>query len=285
MWRDAELILNWCKRNECRYTSMTAPIGIFDSGVGGLTVYKEIRRLLPSEPTIYLGDTARVPYGIRSPETVVRYSLEALQFFADQRVKLVVVACNTVSAVALSILKKESTIPTVGVIEHGAARAVQVTETGRVGVIGTETTVRSGAYRLAIFQNDPRVDVFEQACPLFVPLVEEGWTRGSVALEVAGHYLKRLKKARIDTLLLGCTHYPLLKSVIRKAMGNSTHVVDSAREVAKEVQKVLQENGIANRSSKVRSRFYVTDAPDRFRRIGHHFLGHPLPRVQKTSLF
>lgn len=263
-----------------------AKVGIFDSGVGGLTVLKEIRRLLPHESLIYLGDTARVPYGIRSPEVVIGYTREALKFFERARVELVVVACNTASAVALEELQKEYSVPLIGVIEPGAARVVQTTRSNRVGVIGTETTIRSGAYRSAIFRHNPRVEVWERACPLFVPLVEEGWARDPIAGTVARRYLGELKKGKIDTLLLGCTHYPLLKGVIRRVLSPSVRIIDSAREVAKEVAAILKRGEFLQKPSRSKPeiQFFVTDAPERFQKIGIYFLGHTIRHIQKISL-
>src|SRR5512135_2166212 len=239
---------------------MQKAIGIFDSGIGGLTVLKELVAKLPREHTIYLGDTARVPYGIRSPETVTRYSFENTQFLLAQEIKMLVVACNTASAISLDAVKKEFPLPVVGVLEPGARAAVAATKTGKVGVIGTEATIASGAYEKAIRRLAPDVSVVSKSCPLFVPLVEEGWTDNDVAELVARKYLSPLGDSGIDTLVLGCTHYPLLKTVIGKAVGPGITLIDSARETAKEVADVLDKlkwrgdgNGEGMR------KFYVTD--------------------------
>jgi len=202
-------------------TNNKGPIGIFDSGIGGLTVLKEIITALPDEDTLYLGDTARLPYGTKSEETVIKYSVENTRFLLKYNIKLLVVACNTASAVSLQVLRKQFSIPIVGVIEAGARAASRATKNGKVGIIGTETTVSSGAYTKAIREINSDIDTFGQSCPLFVPLVEEGWIDDDVTFTVAERYLGNLKDKGIDTLVLGCTHYPLLKGVIQKVMGDS----------------------------------------------------------------
>jgi glutamate racemase len=253
---------------------MQKAIGIFDSGIGGLTVLKEIVAKLPDENIIYLGDTARVPYGIRSAETVTRYSFENTQFLLAQEIKMLVVACNTASAVSLAAVKKEYPLPVVGVLEPGARAAVAATRTRKVGVIGTEATIGSGAYEKAIKALAPDVTVHSLACPLFVSLAEEGWTDNDVAELVAGKYLAPLRGTGIDTLVLGCTHYPLLKAVISKAIGNGITLIDSATETAKEVADVLDKlkwRG-SGKGEGIR-KYYVTDTPVRFEKIGKRFLG------------
>lgn len=259
------------------------PIGIFDSGIGGLTVLKEVIRLLPGEDIIYLGDMARLPYGTKSRETVIKYALENAHFLIKQEIKLLVVACNTASSVSLSVLRDELSIPVVGVIEAGARAAVKATLNGRVGIIGTRTTIHSGAYKKAITGINPHIKVIEQACPLFVPLVEEGWTEDDVTVQVAKRYLVFLKDARIDTLVLGCTHYPLLKKVIQSAMGDEVRLIDSAEETAREVKGVLQEGHLLckNRSKRGIRRFFVTDDPERFSEQGSLFLGEEIKEIQK----
>ncbi len=253
---------------------MQKAIGIFDSGIGGLTVLKEIMATLPDENTIYLGDTARVPYGIRSPETVTRYSFENTQFLLAQEIKILVVACNTASAISLEAVKKEFPLPVIGVLDPGARAAVAATKAGKVGVIGTEATIMSGAYEKAIRKLAPDVEVHSLACPLFVSLAEEGWTDNDVAKLVAEKYLAPLRGTGIDSLVLGCTHYPLLKSVIGGAVGPGITLIDSARETAKEVSDVLEKLRwkADGRDGSVR-KFYVTDTPTRFDRIGTRFLG------------
>ena len=260
------------------------PIGVFDSGIGGLTVLKEIMNMIPGENTIYVGDTARLPYGNKSAETVIRYALEMTEFLIAKGAKLLVIACNTASAVSLPSLKARHAYPIVGVIEPGARRAVQVTRTGRVGVIGTDRTIQSGAYPRAIQQIDPGIQVFTQPCPLFVPLVEEGLSGDEIALLAAQRYLCRLPGKRIDALVLGCTHYPLLKRVIRKAIGDEIILVDSAKETAREVLNVLSDTGMLRGNGKKSThQFYVTDYPERFQTVGQRFLGEKLGKVTRIK--
>jgi glutamate racemase len=252
---------------------MQKAIGIFDSGVGGLTVLKAVMEVLPQENTIYLGDTARVPYGIRSPETVTRYSFENTQFLLSQEIKMLVVACNTASAISLEAVKREFPLPVLGVLEPGARAAVAATRTGRIGVIGTEATIGSGAYEKAVRSVNAGIEVFTQACPLFVPLVEEGWTDNDVAELAARRYLDALRASSIDTLVLGCTHYPLLKKVISRVMGDGITLIDSATETAREVAEVLEKlNWLRPDRGAVIRRYYVTDSPSRFERVGKLFL-------------
>jgi glutamate racemase len=261
------------------------PIGIFDSGVGGLTVLKELLVQLPGESTVYLGDTARVPYGVRSPETVRRYSFENTRFLVGRGIKLLVVACNTVSAVSLDAIRGSVSVPVVGVIEPGAKAAVAATKTKKIGVIGTDATVRSGSYARAITSIDPSVEVFSLACPLFVPLVEEGWTEGPVVELTAARYLAELKDTGIDTLVLGCTHYPLLKEVLSAAMGPGVRLIDSAVETAAETKVILESLGLRNPGSgQVRRTFCVTDAPEKFMRVGERFLCRRLDHLEQVNL-
>jgi glutamate racemase len=256
-------------------------IGVFDSGVGGLTVLKEIAGILPDEELIYLGDTARVPYGTKSPETVCRYALEAADFLVGLGVKMLVVACNTASAVALPALQAKYDIPVIGVIEPGARRAAGLSRSRRVGVVGTEGTVKSDAYARAIRAIDPTINVVSAACPLFVPLAEEGWADHEIARLAAEEYLGPMRDS-IDTLVLGCTHYPLLKETLHKVLGNDVVLVDSAEETAKIVAQTL--DGHQRDGSKGEVRFYVTDVPTRFERVGSAFLGRHLGAVQQVSL-
>jgi glutamate racemase len=253
---------------------MQKAIGIFDSGVGGLTVLKALMAALPRENTIYLGDTARVPYGIRSPETVTRYSFENTRFLLAQEIKMLVVACNTASAISLGAVKKEFPLPVIGVLGPGARAAAAATRSRRVGVIGTEATIASGAYELAIRALAPDIEVFSRACPLFVPLVEEGWFDNEVAELAARRYLEPFRTSGIDTLVLGCTHYPLLKGLIGRVMGAGIMLIDSATETAREVAGVLDKLHWErpDRGDVVR-RYFVTDAPARFEQIGKLFLG------------
>lgn len=259
-------------------------IGVFDSGVGGLTVLKEMLRLLPEEELVYLGDTARVPYGTKSSATVLRYAMEAAAFFEAIPVKMLVVACNTASAVALKELQSRFDFPVVGVIEPGARKAVRVTKNRKVGVIGTEGTVKSGAYRMAIETFDPDVEVLSVPAPLFVPLAEEGWTEHPVTTMVAREYLEPLLEEGVDTLVLGCTHYPLLKPAISSIVGEGVTLVDSAEETALMVRSLLEKNTLLTKKIPVKPRFYVTDVSDRFRYVGGNFLGLPLHDVLQIDL-
>lgn len=265
------------------------PIGVFDSGIGGLTVLKEIFRELPGESTVYLGDTARVPYGIRSAETVTRYSFENTGFLVAAGIKLLVVACNTASAVSLEAIKKRVSIPVIGVIEPGAKGALMATRNKRIGVIGTEATINSGAYSRIIKATDNTIDVFSLPCPLFVPLAEEGLTDDEIATLVAGRYLESLKDKGIDTLVLGCTHYPLLKGVISKVMGSRIALIDSAVETVREIKTILQGYGMERNhscegTSSPSRRFYVTDATDRFIKVGERFLGRKIDHIEKINV-
>jgi len=262
---------------------MKKPIGVFDSGVGGLTVVKELIRQLPAEDIVYFGDTARVPYGIRSRETVTRFSIEDTLFLLRHDIKLICVACNTVSSVALPIIKNHFKVPIVGVISCGAREAVYATQNKRIGVIGTRGTVKSRAYETEITQLDPLVMVTAAACPLFVPFAEEGWLEGKVVEEVARTYLAPLKKARVDTVILGCTHYPLLKPVIKKVLGDGVTLIDSAKQVAIEVKKILFSEGLLCGNTKARHRFYVSDNPEWFSSMATRFLGAPVGRVSKVD--
>jgi glutamate racemase len=264
---------------------MKKAIGIFDSGIGGLTVLKEIVQKLPQENIIYLGDTARVPYGIRSPETVTRYSFENTRFLLSQEIKILVIACNTASAISLGAVKKEYPLPVIGVLEPGARAAVSSTKSRKIGIIGTEATIGSGAYEKEIVRLAPDVTVFSLACPLFVSLAEEGWTDNDVAELVAEKYLSPLRDTGIDTLVLGCTHYPLLKSVIGRAVGADIALIDSATETAKEVADVLEKlKWRGDGTSKGHRKFYVTDAPARFEKIGKRFLGDALLHAEQVKV-
>ncbi|WP_221251240.1 glutamate racemase [Desulfuromonas versatilis] len=259
-------------------------IGVFDSGVGGLTVFKELMHRLPGEELIYLGDTARVPYGTKSPATVLRYALEAAAFLVEKKVKMLVVACNTASSVALAALEERFNLPVIGVIEPGARKAVAITRSRRVGVIGTEGTVKSGAYTRAIQNLDAAVEIHSTPCPLFVPLAEEGWAEHPVALLTAQEYLGPLAGAGIDTLVLGCTHYPLLKNTLHQVLGPAVELVDSAEETALNVARVLADRGLTRRDPPGPPRFFVSDIPTRFERVGGAFLGTPLQGVEQVTL-
>ncbi len=260
-------------------------IGIFDSGIGGLTVLKELVRAMPQEDTVYLGDTARVPYGAKSPETVTRYSVEIASFLVKREIKLLVVACNTASAVSLETLQERFPIPIVGVIDPGARRAAAVTRNGKVGVIGTEATIKSSAYTRAIKRMNPAIEVITRACPLFVPLAEEGWTSNEVARLTAQSYLEELKESGVDTLVLGCTHYPLLKEIIAQVMGEKVRLVDSAEETARTVADILRSRELLRPAAeKGNHHYYVTDVPAGFIRVGNRFLGGKLEDVHQVNL-
>jgi glutamate racemase len=267
--------------------SASQSIGVFDSGVGGLTVYRAIRQRLPNENIVYLGDTARIPYGTRSLSTVRRYALEDAAFLMTCDIKLLVVACNTASSIALDALRATLPIPVIGVIEPGAKRAARLTRTRRVGVIATEATVDSGAYTAAILSNRPGVTVIERGCPLLVPLAEEGWSTHEVARMVAEEYLRPLCDADIDTLVMGCTHYPILRDVIQNVVGDGVTLVDSGDCAAEEVVQLLNERGLAAPPDTPRrpTRFCVTDSGRRFRRIAEIFLGHPMDQPETVDLW
>lgn len=261
------------------------PVGIFDSGIGGLTVLKELLAVLPEESTVYLGDTARVPYGIRSPETVTRYSFENTRFLFSIGIKLLVVACNTVSSISIDAIRTSVGIPVIGVIEPGARAAAAATRNNRVGVIGTDATVRSGSYSRAINAINASIEVFPLSCPLFVPLVEEGWTDGAVVELTAERYLRVMKDNGVDTLVLGCTHYPLLKSVLSRTVGEGVVLIDSAVETAREIKNTLEDLSLLRqRREGVLHEFYVTDSPERFLTVGERFLGTQLDHIKKIEL-
>ena len=263
----------------------TAPIGVFDSGIGGLTVVRELISQLPNESIIYFGDTARVPYGPKSPDTVLRYSREITSYLKDEGVKAVVIACNTATAHALLALREEFDLPIVGVIEPGARAAVSATKTKHVGVIGTAGTIKSGAYEKEIKRLLPDAAVTAQACALFVPLVEEGWVDSEPTRAIARNYLAPLVTAEVDTLVLGCTHYPLMKTVIGNVIGRDVRLIDSAEETAREAGSVLRANSLDNKTpNSARYRFIASDAPDTFLSLGQRFLGSAIDRVETRTL-
>lgn len=263
-----------------------AAIGVFDSGVGGLTVVRSLRARLPRERLVYLGDTARIPYGTRSPETVERYALQIASFLEAMGIKMLVVACNTASALALARLEEDAPVPVVGVIEPGARRAVRASRSGAIGVIATEATVASGAYERAIHSERADARVTARACPLFVALAEEGWTDHAEATElVAEKYLAPLRESGVDTLVLGCTHYPILRPVIADVMGAGVTLVDSGEAVADEVAAALETHGLLRESRDTEPlRFYVTDAAARFRRVAERFLGEPIEHLEAVDV-
>ena len=253
-------------------------IGIFDSGLGGLTVLRRVSECLPKEPIIYLGDTARVPYGTKSADTVIRYARSCAALLLSRGIKLLIVACNTASAYALETLRAELDIPVVGVIQPGAAAVAAKTRTARVGVIGTAGTIASGAYVREIHAINSDIQVYSKPCPLFVPLAEEGWTEGDVPRTVAKAYLTDLMRENIDALVLGCTHYPLLKSVIADVVGDAVALVDSAETTADAVRRLL----VPRKESAVNGRYHfmVSDAPDNFARVGKRLLGYDIDNVE-----
>lgn len=263
-----------------------APIGVFDSGVGGLTVVKEIMEQLPGEAMIYFGDTARVPYGSKSEETVVRYSAQIIKFLLAKGAKTIVIACNTASAVALEKMKQEFEVPIIGVVKPGAKAAAEVTKNGKIGVIGTEATIRSGIYNEFLRKTDPHVTVYGKACPLFVPLAEEGWVgEDEITEQVARRYLAELTAQDIDTLVLGCTHYPLLRSVIQKVVGDKVQLVNPAVETARELKYLLEENDLLNERTRAgvtyatadkeslpQHEFFVSDRAEKFKQFAASIL-------------
>ncbi|HTP81157.1 MAG TPA: glutamate racemase, partial [Bacteroidota bacterium] len=256
------------------------PIGVFDSGIGGLTVVRALMEKLPHENIVYFGDTARVPYGPKSAQVVREYALEDTDVLLAHDVKLVVIACNTVSSVAIDVVQKRARVPVVGVIIPGAEAAVRTSKTRRIGVIGTVGTVASQAYANAIRRADPSSRIFSRPCPLFVPLAEEGWLDHEATRLIAKEYLFPLTLEKIDTLVLGCTHYPLLSKVIGDVLHNSVSLIDSGRETADVVRDVLTQQGILNDSTmKPNVQFFVSDIPHRFTEVGERFLGQKLGRV------
>ncbi len=252
-----------------------APVGVFDSGVGGLTVAREIMRQLPQERIIYFGDTARVPYGSKSKETIIRYSRQIIRFLESKGVKAIVVACNTASAFALEEIRPEMKMPIIGVVKPGAKVAAEMTQNGRIGVIGTEGTVGSRIYTQMIHNHNPDAIVLGKACPLFVPLVEEGWLKDPVTVQVAKRYLVYFQESDIDTLILGCTHYPLLRSMIAEIMGENVNLVNPAYETALGLKRLLEQHGIANDGRMLKEpmyQFYVSDAAEKFKNFANSIL-------------
>lgn len=271
-------------------STTASAIGIFDSGIGGLTVVREVLRQLPHERVIYFGDTARVPYGPKSPDTVRRYSREITSYLMSQDVKAIVVACNTATAHALPELQRESSLPIIGVVEPGARAAVAASLRRELGVIGTAGTIGSRAYERAIRAIAPDADIVTRACPLFVPLVEEGWLDTEATRLIAREYLTPLQAAGIDTLVLGCTHYPLLKPLLGEILGPDVVLIDSAHETAAETARVLEalgllaDAGTENGSNTPKHRFIASDAPDHFLRLGQRFLGSAIECVETRTL-
>lgn len=260
------------------------PIGVFDSGVGGLTVVKQLTREMPNEDIIYFGDTARVPYGTKSPSTIKKFSIENVLFLLNFNVKLIIIACNTSSAIGLPFLSRYFSVPIIGVIKPGAKAAIRSTRNGRVGVIGTTATISSKAYENEIKALNPKIRVYSKDCPLFVPLVEEGWADDGIVGIAARKYLSPLKEKKIDTVILGCTHYPLLKASVQRIMGRSVKLVDSAEETAKEAKNLLEECGLKYPGKRPgRLKFYVSDAPGKFLMVAKRFLGKDVKTAEQVK--
>lgn len=265
-----------------------APIGVFDSGVGGLTVAREIMRQLPNERIVYFGDTARVPYGSKSRDTITRFSRQIVRFLQMQEVKAIVVACNTASAYALDELEKEVDIPIIGVVKPGAKTAIETTRNGKIGVIATEATIGSGIYKRYIEKNDTSVSVVEKACPLFVPLVEEGLWEDPVTDEIARRYLSELIDIDIDTLILGCTHYPLIRSTVGKVMGDKVTLVNPAYETARELKELLEKEGLESEKKPELGtelyRFFVSDAADKFQKFANSIIPYGILSAKAINI-
>ena len=270
----------------------TAPIGVFDSGVGGLTVVREIVRQLPNENIVYFGDTARVPYGSKSQNTIIRFSEQIIRFLKTKEVKAIVIACNTASALALDAVRDEFDLPIMGVIAPGARAAVEATQNCKVGVVATDATVRSGMYTKIIREMNPSIEVVEKACPLFVPLVEEGLKRHQVTQLMIEHYLESMKKTDIDAMILGCTHYPLLRSRIREYMGENIQIVNPAYETAMDLKRVLAENDMVNHGEGEKNaeplfghyEFYVSDMAEKFRTFANTVMPFHVPETNVVNI-
>ena len=265
-----------------------APVGVFDSGVGGLTVAREIMRQLPNENLVYFGDTARVPYGSKSKDNIIRYSRQIIHFLKTKEVKAIVIACNTASALALDVVQKEEDLPIIGVIRPGARAAVMATKNKKIGVIGTEATVQSQMYSKVMKAMEPEVTVIGKACPLFVPLVEEGFAKHHVTEETIDFYLASMKKEEgIDTLILGCTHYPLLRSRIKEYMGEKIHLVNPAYETAMDLKALLEEMDMANdlqEKEHASYSFYVSDAADKFKQFANSILPYDIETTKQIQI-
>lgn len=265
----------------------SAPVGVFDSGVGGLTVAREIMRHLPNENIVYFGDTARVPYGSKSKDNIIRYSRQIINFLKSENVKAIVIACNTASALALDVVRAEIDIPIIGVVEPGARAALEVTRTKKIGVIGTEATIRSAMYEKIIQGLDPEAMVIGKACPLFVPLVEEGFAKHRVTQEIIDYYLAALLEMGIDSLILGCTHYPLLRSRIREYVGDRITLVNPAYETAIDLKKLLESYDMENtgeHQEHASYSFYVSDAADKFKQFANSILPYDIETTQQINI-
>lgn len=260
------------------------PIGVFDSGLGGLTVVKEIMKALPDESLIYFGDNGRTPYGTKSKETVIKYTKQDVAFLLSKDVKMLVVACNTVSALALPEVRDSIKVPVLEVIGPGARSAVRKTQKGRIGIIATPGTIASGVYSRAILKMNPDVAIFPKACPLFVSLVEEGWWNNEIARMIAEEYLKDIKKEQVDTLVLGCTHYPLLSETIRKVMGEEVAQVSSAEELALALKTLLKEKQLDAAPKPAQYMYYTSDSVDKFKELGKLILSADIENVEHVDV-
>ena len=265
----------------------TAPVGVFDSGVGGLTVAREIMRQLPNENIVYFGDTARVPYGSKSKDNIIRYSRQIINFLKTKNVKAIVIACNTASALALDVVREEIDIPIIGVVEPGARAALEITQTKKIGVIGTEGTIRSAMYEKIIQERDPEAGVIGKACPLFVPLVEEGFAKHKVTQEIIDYYLASFLETDIDSLILGCTHYPLLRSRIREYVGDRITLVNPAYETVMDLKKLLEDSNMENTGEgqeHAAYSFYVSDAADKFKQFANSILPYDIETTKQINI-
>lgn len=260
------------------------PIGVFDSGLGGLSVVRELFRQLPNEQILYFGDTARFPYGTRSAERVTEMALQDARFLTGFGVKMLLVACNTASSVAMDQLEMEIPVPIIGVVEPGAKTAAKITRNGKVGIIGTRATITSKSYQKALERQDASIKSFSSACPLFVSLAEEGWTTGEIPEMIAEKYLAEIRESGVDTLILGCTHYPMLRETIAKIMGEGVTMVDSAESTVAEVKTFLSAEGLLSQNAQPRHKFMVSDAPERFCQIGGMFIGKDILSADKVTL-
>lgn len=262
-----------------------APIGVFDSGVGGLTVAREIMRQLPDENIVYFGDTARLPYGSKSKESIIRFSRQIIRFLQTRKVKAIVIACNTATAQALETIQKEFDTPIIGVIAPGARAAVQETKNKKIGVIGTEGTIRSNMYTRVIREMEPEAEVAGKACPLFVPLVEEGFTKHHITEEVIDIYLREMRESEVDTMILGCTHYPLLRSMIMKYMGDRVHIVNPAYETAMDLKALLDERDMKHEPGEFNKyEFYVSDAAEKFKEFANFVLPYDVGSIHQINI-
>lgn len=268
-----------------QFFNKTSPIGIFDSGIGGLTVAKRIIAMLPNENIVYFGDTARVPYGTKSNDTVIEYSYQDAQFLINNNVKLIIVACNTASSIAINKLKKKFDIPIIGMIEPGTNLAIETTKNGRIGVIGTDATISNKAYSSELNSVKKNLKIIEKPCPLFVPIAEEGWLDHEATKLIAKEYLQDLIDFRVDTVILGCTHYPLLSGVIQEVMGDGVTLIDSGMAASLEVEDYLNGRGVRNDSNQLGThQFYVSDLPSKFKSVAERFLGTEVKHIEKIDI-